>query len=142
MTIVETVLVASSVINIILLVLVFVMYANFLSAKIQIQQMHNGLATTLNKLFHLEQVISKMAVGFTEFIKMTEDVVDRMDDGRIGQVYRTTDGKYSAKSLDELINKIKDDGNETDYFSDDEMKNLRSLFEEDEEDLDNEDDLH
>ena len=142
MTIVETVLVASSVINVILLVLVFVLYINFLSVKLHVNQIFNGVATVLNKLVHLEQVTGKMAAGFTEFIKMTEDMVDRMDDGRAGQVYRTTDGKYSAKSLDELINKIKDDGSETDYFSDDEMKNLRSLFEEDEEDLDNEDDLH
>lgn len=139
MTIVETVFVVSAALSTIQLLLVFVLFTNFISVKIQIQQIHNGLGAVLNKLVGLEQTTGKMAVGFTEFIKMTEDIVDRVDDTRFGQIYKTSDGKYSAQSLDELINKIKNDGNQTEYFSDEELTKLRRLFEEDD-DFDDEDD--
>jgi hypothetical protein len=144
MTIVETVLVVSAVLNVIQLLLIFVLFTNFMSIKIQIQQMHTGLGVALNKLIGLEQVTSKMAASFTDFIKITEDLVDKSDDMRIGHLYRTSDGKYSAKSVDELIDKIKNDGNQSEYFSDEEINKLRSLFEEDddEDDLDEEDNLH
>lgn len=142
MTIVETVLVVSAVINVIQLLLVFVLFINSMSVKLQVQQMHAGLGNALSKLFGLEQITNKMATGFADFIKITEDLVDRVDEPRIGQVYRTSDGKYSARTLDELIGKIKNDKNETEYFSDDELNNLRRLFEEDDDDFDDEDNLH
>jgi hypothetical protein len=52
-------------------------------------------------------------------------------------MFRTIDGKYAAPSLEKLIEKIKKDGAEGEYLSEDELDGLRQLFEEnDDEDVD------
>jgi hypothetical protein len=130
MSIAETVFIVSSVINVLLLVLVFIMYTNLLSMKTYITQLHTGTSTILNKIFIMDQTVNRLAVGFTEFINTTEALVDRIDGDGVGNtLYRTGDGKYSAKSLEELIEKISRTGSETEYFSDDELNKLRKMFE-------------
>jgi len=141
MTIVETVFVVSTVFNVLCMFLVFVVFANMIKIKTLIEQMHMGLGGVVGKVVAIEQTTNKMAQGFTDFIKMTETLVDRIDDDdRVSSIYKTSDGKFSAKTLDELINKIRDSGDESEYFSSDELDKLKNLFSEDEDLFDNEDD--
>jgi|NOAtaT_7_FD_contig_41_202457_length_1584_multi_2_in_0_out_0_2 hypothetical protein len=141
MTIVETVFVVSTVFNVLCMFLVFVVFANMIKIKTLIEQMHMGLGGVVGKVVAIEQTTNKMAQSFTEFIKMAEAVVDRMDDDeRISSIYKTSDGKFSARTLDELINKIRSSGEESEYFSSDELDKLKNLFSEDEDLFDDEDD--
>jgi len=141
MTIVETVFVVSTVFNVLCMFLVFVVFANMIKIKTLIEQIHMGLGGVVGKVVTIEQTTNKMAQGFTDFIKMTETLVDRIDDDdRVSSIYKTSDGKFSAKTLDELINKIRDSGDESEYFSSDELDKLKNLFSEDEDLFDNEDD--
>lgn len=141
MTTVETVFVVSTVFNVLCMFLVFVVFANMIKIKTLIEQMHMGLGGVVGKVVAIEQTTNKMAQGFTDFIKMTETLVDRIDDDdRVSSIYKTSDGKFSAKTLDELINKIRDSGDESEYFSSDELDKLKNLFSEDEDLFDNEDD--
>jgi len=140
MTIIETVFVVSSVINVLLLFLVFYLVVNIVQMKTYINQMHLGLGNIVGRILGIEQGVIRLGTGFTDFIKTTEDMIDKMtDELQIGQIYRTTDGKYSAKSLDELINKIKQSGDDTEYFSDDELNKLKNLFEQDDDSFDEDD---
>ncbi len=141
MTIVETVFVVSTVFNVLCMFLIFVVFANMIKIKTLIEQMHMGLGGVVGKVVAIEQTTNKMAQSFTEFIKMAEAVVDRMDDDeRISSIYKTSDGKFSARTLDELINKIRSSGEESEYFSSDELDKLKNLFSEDEDLFDDEDD--
>lgn len=105
--------------------------------KVQIQQMHVGLSTTLSKLFTIEQLLAKIGNGFTEFIGLAENMMDSGTGSSNKVVYKTTDGKYTARTVDELIEKIKKDGNSDEYFSDEELDKLKKMF--DPEDDTNED---
>lgn len=136
MSITTTVLIVSTVINIFCIILTFLMYTHMLNLKMQIQQLHSGMATALTKIFAVEHILEKIGNGFTEFVKMTENVVDQFSDGKT--LYKTSDGKYSAKSIDELIQKIKKDGNSEEYFNEDELDKLKRLFDNEDEDFDDE----
>lgn len=141
MTIVETVFIVSTVFNVLCIFLIFVVFANMIKIKTLIEQMHMGLGGVVGKVVAIEQTTNKMAQSFTEFIKMAEAVVDRMDDDeKISSIYKTSDGKFSARTLDELINKIRSSGEESEYFSSDELDKLKNLFSEDEDLFDDEDD--
>jgi len=140
MTIIETVFVVASVINILLLLLVFYLVINIVQMKTYINQMHLGLGNVVGRILGIEQSVMRLGTGFTDFIKTTEDMIDKMtDELQVNQIYRTMDGKYSAKSLDELINKIKQSGENADYFSDDELNKLKNLFEQDDDSFDEDD---
>jgi hypothetical protein len=143
MSVFETVVIVIGAINILLLVLTFLTYTSLISAKVHINQMHVGMATILGKVMSLEVVTSKMAAGFTEVIALTEDMISRTEmqaGGYSAQLFKTKDGKYTAKTLDELLNKIKEDDAESEYFSDSDLDKLRELFGDDWEDDDEEDD--
>lgn len=143
MTTIEVVLVASSVINVLLLVLVFLSYNNINQMKIHLTQAHAGMGSLLGKMLAMEQVIAKLATGFSDFVDMTGNLLDKLnrEDSRIefGQVYRTVDGKYSARSLEELLDKIKGEDDEEKYISEDEIEKLKELFEDDDNLSDEED---
>jgi hypothetical protein len=133
----ETVVIVMGIVNILVLLLTFLMYTHFISAKVHISQMHVGMSSLLGKVMSLEIVTAKMAAGFTEVIALTEDVIGRLDmptGGYSTQVYKTKDGKYTAKSLDELLNKIREDEAESEYFSDTEIDKLRDMFDDDDDD--------
>ena len=143
MSVFETVVIVIGIVNVLLLILTFLMYTYLVSAKIHISQMHAGLASILGKVISLEAVTSKMGEGFTEVIALTEDMLGRLGmeaGGYSHQVYKTKDGKYTAKSLDELLNKIREDDAESEYFSDGEINKLRNMFEGDDDDEDTLDD--
>lgn len=138
MTIMEVALVCSLVVNVFAIVLVFITFINVYTMKLQVQQMYVGLSTTVSKIFSIEQILAKISSGFTEFIQLTENMVDSANGPMNKVLYKTTDGKYAARSIDELIEKIKKDGNNEEYFSDEELDKLKKMFESDD-DLDEED---
>jgi len=142
MSVIEAVVVISAVLNILLIVLVFLMYTSLISIKMQINQMHIGMSTMLSKLLMLENITSRIATGFTEFIDATGDMLDKIDfmvNGPSPRVYKTSDGKFVAGSVEELMNKIKGSDAAGEYFSEDEINKLRNLFEENDEDDDDDD---
>ena len=137
MSVFETVVIVIGIMNMLLLILTFLMYTHLVSAKVHISQMHIGMSSILGKVMSLEVVTSKMAAGFTEVVTLTEDIIGRLElpsGGYSNQVYKTKDGKYTAKSLDELLDKIREDEAESEYFSDTEIDKLRDMFEGDDED--------
>jgi hypothetical protein len=139
MSVFETVVIVIGIMNMLLLILTFLMYTHLVSAKVHISQMHIGMSSILGKVMSLEIVTSKMAAGFTEVVTLTEDVLSRLEmpsGGYGSQIYKTKDGKYTAKSLDELLNKIRDDDAESEYFSDTEIDKLRNMFDDDDDDDD------
>lgn len=138
MTIMEVALVISLVVNLFAIILIFLTFLNVYNMKIQVQQMHVGLSTTLSKLFSIEQILAKIGNGFTEFIHLTESMVDQVNGPMNKVLYKTTDGKYTAKTIDELIDKIKKDGSGDEYFSDEELDKLKKMFDS-EDDFDEED---
>lgn len=144
MDIATIVTILSGVINIFLLVLLFLTYTNLISIKIYINQLHTGMASMLGKLLSVEQMVNKLGMSFTEFINTTGDMIDKFalmqTSGHSGSVYKTTDGKFTAASIDDLLNKIKKAGSESDYFSDDELNKLKKMFDSDDDYLDDEDD--
>ncbi len=77
---------------------------------------------------------------FSEFIRLTENVVDTVNGSNSKVMYKTTDGKYTARTVDELIEKIKRDGNTDEYFTDDELDKLKKMFDPDDDFNDEEED--
>lgn len=139
MSITEVILIVSLVINLFSIIILFITFLNAINTKNQVQQMYVGLSTILTKTFVIEQSLAKIGNGFTEFIRMTENIVDQMNDVNNKVVYKTADGKYTARSVDELIEKIKKDSNSEEYFSDEELDKLKKMFDP-EDDFDDEED--
>jgi hypothetical protein len=138
MSITEVLLVVSAVVNVLTILLAFGIFIYILNVKNQIQHIYQAMSTVLMKLFTLEQLTSKIGNSFADFIKLTEDAFDFSKDPKNVTLYKTTDGKYSAKTIDELIDKIKKDGSGEEYFNDEELDKLKRLFDnEDDDDLDN-----
>lgn len=133
MSITEVIFVVTSVINVLTILLTFTVFVNTLQTKNQVNQIYQSMSTVLMKLFAIEQMTSKIGNSFAEFIKLTEDAFD----AKSPMLYKTTDGKYSAKTIDELIDKIKNDDASDEYFDEEELDKLKRLFDNDE-DLDDE----
>ena len=128
MSITEVLLVVSTVINVFSIIIIFMMFLDILNIKTQVQQIHTGLSTTLGKLFTIEQVLNKIGNGFSEFIRLTESMVDHVNGSNDKVLYKTSDGRYTARTVDELIDKIKKDGNSDEYFTDEELDKLKNMF--------------
>jgi hypothetical protein len=136
MSILELVVVISAVVCVLSLILNFIMFMYVNSMRVHVTQLHAGLGSMLGKILSLEQLTGKIANGMTEFINVTGELVERIDmmTGSKQPVYRTADGKYSANTLEDLINKIREDHASDEYFTDDDIKKLRDLFEDDDDD--------
>ena len=137
MNVTETVLVGVAIINVLLLFLVFSIYVSMMGLKFNISQIHSGISTAIIKLTAIEQFSQRLGTSFTEFINVVEGMMERLDNVmhiKNGQVYKTVDGKYTAGSIEELIEKIKRNNEEDDHFSEEEMDKLRNLFETDDDD--------
>jgi hypothetical protein len=135
MNLFEVMLVVVAVLSLITFQFLFTMYKDLSRmhtyAK-QTQEMQVGILTHLRGI---ETVLGKVVAGFTEMVATSEDLMDsiRVDSMLAGpKVYQTTDGKYVAKSMNELLDKIKQDNQETKYFSEEEIHNLKKMFSEDE----------
>lgn len=126
----EWVFAVLTVVNVISLALIFVIYHNMISMKLHITQSHTGLATILGRIMAVEATLVRMATGLTDLVNTTGEMLDRVD-GPTRPIFKTSDGKYVASSIDELISKMKGDKKSSEYFSDEEVDKLRKLFEPD-----------
>jgi hypothetical protein len=128
----QMVLVALTIFNVLILVLVFMMYVMMLNTKYQINQIHSAMTSIVTKLLGMEQVLGKVVTALSDLTEVNSEVFDQISmnfgEGAIGNVYRTMDGRYSSDTLEGLIDKIKRDGKEKDYLTDN-MDQLRELFE-------------
>jgi hypothetical protein len=137
MTALEVSAVVFAVINVILLLLLFNVYREVSRLYLYIKQTHDAQGSIVVKLLGLEAVLGKIAAGFSEMVAASEDLMDKIDMTLMPgpQIYQTTDGKYVAPSIDELINKIRKDKSEKKYFSEEELYTLKSMFAENEKDF-------
>jgi hypothetical protein len=132
---IEMVIAALLVINIFVVLLVFSSYRDLQNVKLLNQQTHAAMGTLVGRLLNMEQVMGRVIGGLTELINFTETIMDKVEFD-VAQEYRTIDGKYSARSVDELMDKMqRDKEGDTDDF----MGNLRNLFENPDDDDDDED---
>lgn len=142
MTITEVVLIVLLVVNMIMLFMNLSVYRDNHSIKLLIGQMHSALGNTISRIQAQEMYLQKLGNAFSEFTELIERIAERIesiDNPRTlgAGMFRTIDGKYAAPSLEKLIEKIKKDGAEGEYLSEDELDGLRQLFEEnDDEDVD------
>jgi hypothetical protein len=134
MTGIEIVAVVSVVSNVICLGLLHSLTKDSVAQKLLISQMHAGMGNVAGRVVEQTAYLQKVGNTLTEFTSVLDNLVDKISSPQMGMLYRTLDGKYSARSLEGLINEIKRDGTEENYLSEDEMKNLRKLFEDDDED--------
>lgn len=138
----QMVLVALTIFNVLILGLVFMIYVMMLNTKYQINQIHAAMTTIVTKLLGMEQVLGKVVNALSDLTEVNSEVFDQISmnfgEGAMGNVYRTMDGKYSSNTLEGLVDKIKKDGKEKDYLTED-MDQLRELFES-EDDIFGEDD--
>jgi hypothetical protein len=101
------------------------------------------MGTIISRLLGMEHMLAKLGNSFTEFINTTGDMIDKlsmMSMFPMGKVYKTSDGKFTASSIEDLMDKVKNSKKDADYFSDDELDNLKKLFEVNEEDDDDDED--
>jgi hypothetical protein len=128
----QMVLVALTIFNVLILGLVFMTYVMMLNTKYQINQIHAAMTTIVTKLLGMEQVLGKVVNALSDLTEVNSEVFDQISmnfgEGAMGNVYRTMDGKYSSNTLEGLVDKIKKDGKEKDYLTED-MDQLRELFE-------------
>ena len=148
MTITEVVLIVLLVVNMIMLFMNLSVYRDNHSIKLLIGQMHGALGNTISRIQAQEMYLQKLGNAFSEFTELIERIAERIesvDNSRnfgVG-MYRTIDGKYTAPSLEKLIEKIKKDGVENEYLSEEELDGLRQLFEEnDDEDVDDDNEFN
>jgi len=143
MTNVILVLTVVGIVNIILLFINLSIFKDLILMKVLITQMHNLLGVMGNKLQSQENYLHKIGNAFTEFTTLIENITDKLNSrgpfGMMGTMYKTMDGKYAASSLEELVDKIKADGNEDNYLSSDELEELRRMFDDDGDDDDDDD---
>jgi hypothetical protein len=141
MTGIEIVAVVSLVSNVLCLGLLHSLTKDSVAQKLLIAQMHAGMGNIAGRVVEQTGYLQKVGNTLTEFTSVLDNLVDKFSSQQnafpqMGMLYRTLDGKYSARSLEDLISEIKRDGTEDNYLSEDEMKNLRKLFEDDDEDDD------
>jgi len=136
----ENILTILLVVSVLSLILNFIMFSKLTEMRVHLNQVHASMGSILTRILGLEQLTSKLSIGFTEFMNSFEDVLDHITmpglHGSSSQLFRTTDGKYTATSLEDLVEKIKKDGKSSEYFKDEDMDNFRSLFEDDEDEED------
>lgn len=137
MTLTEVVLVISVAFNITTMFVVLSMYRDMGLMKMLIGQIHGALGNVAGKVHTQEAYLQKLGNAFSDFTNLMESVAEKIDMAaniRQGSVYRTMDGKYAASSLQDLIEKIRKDGVENEYLSEEELEGLRQLFSDDDDD--------
>jgi Co/Zn/Cd efflux system component len=139
MTGIEIVAVVSLVSNVICLGLLHSLTKDSVAQKLLIAQMHSGMGNVAGRVVEQSAYLQKVGNTLTEFTTVLDNLVEKFTSDpqpfpQMGMIYRTLDGKYSARNLEELINEIKRDGAEENYLSEEEINNLRKMFETDDED--------
>ena len=151
----ETIIIAAlsvlCVVTILSLCLNLFIYVALSKQATHIEQIHAGLSSTLARVVGISSGMASLSNAFETFIETTHEMLDHFQMGgpmsahrgmmntSVDTMYRTMDGAYTAGTLEDLINKIKDAGEEGKYLKDmnSEFDDLRSMFEEEEEDEDN-----
>lgn len=124
---------------IVLLILTAVLLREVSNLKFTVLTLSPILQAVVNRQQMQEAYLQKLGNSFTEFTNMVGNLFEKLGEGfgpRYSREYRTMDGKFTARSLEELLGKIKDSGEENNYMSNDELDNLRKMFD-DEDDDDN-----
>lgn len=139
-----SVLIVVGIVNIILLFINLSVYRDVSNFKLLLSQAHAGIAGLSQKLNSQENFLNRLGSAFSDLTNSLESMSEKfqfmLESGpRMGSMYRTIDGKYSASSLEDLLNKIKDDNVEEKYLSSDEMDALRKLFHKEE--MENDEDI-
>jgi len=140
MTVTETVFIVSAVLNVVVLFILLSMYRDTNATKLLIGQIHGALGNVASRVHAQEAYLQKLGSAFSDFTNLMESVAEKIEmvtNMRQGSVYRTMDGKYAASSLQDLIEKIRKDGVESEYLSEEELEGLRQLFADDDEDDEN-----
>lgn len=145
------VLIVVGIVNIILLFINLSMFRDISNFKLLLNQMHSGLGGLSQKLNSQENFLNRLGSAFSDLTNSLEGMSEKLQfmietsAPRMGSMYRTIDGKYSATSLEDLLSKIKEDNVEDKYLSPDELDNIRKLFQKeellDEDEEDNDDDI-
>lgn len=145
MTIVDVVLIVIGVLNILFMTFMMSLIKDVVSIKLLITQLHTATSSLASRSINQELAVNKLGQGFSEFVNLATTMIDKIETmvvggGTIGggRIYRTTDGRFTATSLDDLMNKIKNAGKEEDYtpLTQDDMDKLKNLFEQSDEDED------
>lgn len=139
MTLTEVVLVISVVLNLVMLFVVLSIYRDSSLTKLLIGQIHGALGNVASRVHAQETYLQKLGSAFSDFTNLMESVAEKIEmvtNMRQGSVYRTMDGKYAASSLQDLIEKIRKDGVENEYLSEEELEGLRQLFADDDDEND------
>lgn len=141
MSVIELLLAAVIISNIILLFIVISLVRDLVTMKMMIQQVHMAFGNVMNKLSGHDILLAKIGNAFNELTTTLGNVVDKLTmlesfPPHMGSLYRTMDGKYTGSTLEELIKKIQASGEEQSYLSQDELDSLRRLFEDEDDDDD------
>jgi len=143
MTILEIMLILVGVLNVLFMALMIPLIKDMVTIKLLMTQIHSATAAIASRTTNQELMISKLGNSFSEFVDMVTNMIDRVDMiAGSGRIYRTTDGRFSGTSVQELMDKIKEAGEENEYISKEDMINdmdsLRKMFEQRNEDEDEE----
>lgn len=143
MSAIHILLVGTLVLNCFLLFLLISVVKDLVTVKMLTQQtqqqLHSALIGIINKQNAHDMMLSKIGNGFNELTSLLGNIVDKLSffesfSPKNGSIYRTMDGKFAGASLEDLIKKIQDAGEEQTYLSQEEIDGLRKLFEDDDDD--------
>lgn len=142
MTILEIVLIIVGVLNVLFMSFMVSLIKDVVSLKLLMTQLHTAVAALASRTINQELMISKLGNSFADFVNMASNMIDRIDMvAGSGRIYKTADGKFSGTSIQDLIEKIKQAGEENEYISkediDKDMDRLRKMFEQ-QDDIDDE----
>lgn len=134
MTIFEVMLILVGVLNILFMAFMIPLIKDIVAIKLLMTQLHTATTTLASRAINQELMISKLGTSFADFVNMASNMIDRIDMvGGSGRIYKTADGKFSGTSIQDLMDKIKQAGEEDDYISKEDMSNdmdrLRKMFE-------------
>lgn len=143
----EVIVIVSLIINAFCLGLIISMGKDAATQKLLTSQMYSAVTTLTTRIAEQSSYLQKIGSTMSELTNLLDDLVFQINNkinmmGHPGMMYRTMDGKYSAQSLEELIGKIKRDGVEDNYLSEDEINGLRKLFEDEDTDDNMNDDFN
>lgn len=94
---------------------------------------------SINKIEQMSQATMNASETFVDSLKEVAEENNRMPPQTFFKVFRSEDGKHFANTFEELIKKMKNDPN-FNRMSDQDMDELRKLFEDNSDDDDNDSD--
>lgn len=134
MTILDVMLILIGVLNVLFMALIIPLIKDIVAIKLLMTQLHSATTALASRAINQELMISKLGSSFADFVNMATNMIDRIDMiSGSGRIYRTADGKFSGTSIQDLMDKIRNAGEEGEYMSKEDMENdmdrLRKMFE-------------